>query len=172
MDIEQKPRKFLSPIIAGIGLGIALLGMFVVTGHGLGAYGFYKRVDLWLSNVISSQWTQANAYLSTSLDKGHPLDVWVSWEVLGIAFGAFIGSIVARRFKFKIERGSGINITMRIGLAILGGALSGFGAALARGCTSGLGLSGAATLSVAAFLFLMGFFIAGLITARITRKVW
>ena len=148
------------------------MGMFVVTGHGLGAYGFYKRVILWFSNDIAPQWTQANAYLSSSLSQGHPLNFWISWEVLGIAFGALVGSLVARRFRLKVERGSDISITLRLMLAILGGALSGFGAALARGCTSGLGLSGAATLSVAAFLFLMGFFIAGLITARLTRKVW
>lgn len=172
MNIEQKPRKFWPPLIGGLGLGVALVGMFVVTGHGLGAYGFYKKVVLWISNDVASQWTQANAYLSASLGKGHPLAGWISWEVLGIAFGALVGSLVAKRFRFKIERGSGINVTSRLGLAILGGALSGFGAALARGCTSGLGLSGAATLSVAAFLFLMSFFIAGLITARITRKVW
>ncbi len=172
MDTNKNPRKFWPPLVAGVGLGITLLGMFVVTGHGLGAYGFYKRVTLWLSNDISSQWTQANAYLSASLGKTHPLDVWVSWEVLGIALGALLGSMFARRFKFKIERGSGINITSRLSLAIVGGVLSGFGASLARGCTSGLGLSGAATLSVAAFLFLMGFFIAGLLMAKITRKVW
>jgi len=172
MNISQKPRKFWPPLIGGIGLGIALLGMFVVTGHGLGAYGFYKKVVLWISNDVASGWTLANAYLSTSLGKGHPLAGWVSWKVLGIAFGALVGSLVAKRFRFKVERGSGINAGTRIILAILGGALSGFGAALARGCTSGLGLSGAATLSVASFLFLMGFFIAGLITARITKKVW
>jgi len=172
MNMEQKPRKFWPPLIGGIGLGIALLGMFVVTGHGLGAYGFYKRIIVWIGDDVASQWTQANAYLSTSLGKGHPLDFWISWEVLGIAFGSLVGSLVARRFRFKIERGSGISINSRLLLAIFGGMLSGFGAALARGCTSGLGLSGAATLSVAAFLFLMGFFIAGLITARITRKVW
>lgn len=92
-----------------------------------------------------------------SLGIGHPLDVWVSWEVLGIAFGALVGSLIAKRFKFKIERGSGINISSRLELAIFGGVLSGFGAALAGRCTSGLGLSGAATLSVAVFLFLMVF---------------
>lgn len=172
MNNDKSPRKFWSPLIAGIGLGLTIIGMFVVTGHGLGAYGFYKRVTLWLSNDISSQWTQANTYLSASLNKLHPLDIWVSWEVAGIAFGALLGSMLARRFKFKIERGSSINITSRLSLAILGGLLSGFGAALARGCTSGLGLSGAANLSVAAFLFLMGFFIAGLLMANITRKVW
>jgi len=172
MNSDKTPRKFWSPLLAGIGVGLTLLGMFIVTGHGLGAYGFYKKVTVWLSNDISSQWTQANTYLSASLGKTHPLDIWISWEVVGIAFGALLGSILARRFKFKIERGSGINISSRLGLAILGGVLSAFGASLAKGCTSGLGLSGAATLSVAAFLFLMGFFIAGLFMAKITRKIW
>ena len=74
MNSDKTPRKFSSPLIAGIGLGIALLGMFVVTGHGLGVYGFYKRVSIWLSNDISSQWTQANAYLGASLGKTHPLN--------------------------------------------------------------------------------------------------
>ena len=172
MDSNKNPRKFWSPLVAGVGIGLTIIGMFAVTGHGLGAYGFYRRVTLWLSNDISSQWTQANTYMSASLGKTHPLDSWISWEVAGIAFGALLGSMLARRFKFKIERGSSINITSRLSLAILGGILSGFGASLARGCTSGLGLSGAANLSVAAFLFLMGFFIAGLLIANITRKVW
>lgn len=172
MNSGNKPHKFLSPLIAGVGLGIVLLGIFIVSGHGLGAYGFCKRITVWLSNDISSQWTQANTYLSASLGRHHPLDVWVSWEVVGIAIGALIGSMLAKRFKFKIERGSSINVPSRLILAVLGGVLSGFGASLARGCTSGLGLSGAATLSVAAFLFLTGFFVAGLITAKITRKVW
>lgn len=172
MSSNKTPCEFWSPLVAGVGLGVALIGMFIFTGHGLSAAGFYKRVAIWLSNDISSQWTQANAYLSASLSKKHPLDAWISWEVVGIAFGALLGSILARRFKFKIERGSNINITSRLSLAILGGALSGFGASLARGCTSGLGLSGAATLSVAGFVFLIGFFVAGLLMAKITRKVW
>ncbi|MCO5126333.1 MAG: YeeE/YedE family protein [Rhodobacteraceae bacterium] len=37
----------------------------------------------------------------------------------------------------------------------------GFGSRLARGCTSGLGLSGGATLAVSGFVFLAGFFLAG-----------
>jgi hypothetical protein len=55
---------------------------------------------------------------------------------------------------------------------VLGGILSGFGASLARGCTSGIGLSGGATLSVAAYIFLIGFFVAGLLTAKITKRIW
>ena len=50
--------------------------------------------------------------------------------------------------------------------------LAGFGARLARGCTSGLGLSGGAALAVGGFVFLMAFFIAGFAVSYLTRRIW
>jgi hypothetical protein len=49
--------------------------------------------------------------------------------------------------------------------------MAGFGARVAAGCTSGLGLSGAATLGVAAFVFLGLFFATGLIASRLVKGV-
>jgi len=60
----------------------------------------------------------------------------------------------------------------RMALAIGGGILTGFGARLARGCTSGIGLSGGAPLAVAGFLFLIGFFVAGIAVSFLIRKAW
>jgi uncharacterized membrane protein YedE/YeeE len=54
--------------------------------------------------------------------------------------------------------------------ALIGGLLAGFGARIADDCTSGMGLSGAATLGVAAFVFL-GFFVTGLIVSRLVKGV-
>lgn len=169
---NNKPGKFWSPVAAGVGLGIALMGMFVFTGHGLGANGFFKRLTIWLSDVSFSQWTHANSYFSNLVSRGNLFDSWIIWETLGVAIGAIIGSVLAKRFKWKVEKGLNISIPLRLVLAIVGGALTGFGASLARGCTSGLGLSGGATLAVGAFVFLMGFFIAGLVVSKFTRKVW
>jgi len=56
--------------------------------------------------------------------------------------------------------------------ALCGGTLTGLGAALARGCTSGLGLSGGAVLSAGAFVFLLGFFLAGLLAALFSKRLW
>jgi uncharacterized membrane protein YedE/YeeE len=83
-----------------------------------------------------------------------------------------LGSLIARRFRFKIERGPRASVGTRMGFAVAGGSLSGFGASLAGGCTSGLGLSGGAVLAVAAFVFLMAFFAAGLLVATLTRRIW
>lgn len=168
----KPPRKFLHPLLAGIGLGVALMFMFLISGHGLGANGFFIRFTAWMSNTLMPVWTEQNAFLSTFIKAGNPLNSWVSWEIVGVALGALAGSVMSRRFHFKIERGHGISITTRLILAISGGILTGFGAQLARGCTSGLGLSGGATLAVAAFIFLIAFFVAGIVVSLITRRIW
>jgi len=169
---NNKPDKFWSPLAAGVGLGIALMGMFVFTGHGLGANGFFKKVTIWLSDANFSEWTNTNAYFSSLANKGNVLDYWISWEILGVALGALFGSILAKRFRFHIEKGSNVSVSKRFLFAIAGGMLTGFGASLARGCTSGLGLSGGATLAVGAYVFLIGFFVAGLVVSKWTKKVW
>jgi hypothetical protein len=53
-----------------------------------------------------------------------------------------------------------------------GGIISGFGARMARGCTSGQGLSGGATLSVGSWAFLLAFFGAGYLLAYFVRRLW
>ncbi|MGA9056855.1 MAG: YeeE/YedE thiosulfate transporter family protein, partial [Terriglobia bacterium] len=54
----------------------------------------------------------------------------------------------------------------------LGGVLTGYGARLARGCTSGLALSGGAVLSAGAWAFMMAVFAAGFIGAYFVRRYW
>ncbi len=169
---NKTPKEFLSPLAAGIGLGLALMFMFLITGHGLGANGFFIRLTVWLSNTVMPVWTENNNFFYTMMGDGNPLNEWISWEIAGVALGALTGSFMSRRFRFKIERGQSIGRITRLILAISGGILSGFGAQLARGCTSGLGLSGGATLAVAAFVFLIAFFAAGIIVSFITRRIW
>lgn len=168
----RQPQDFWPPLAAGIGLGLALMAMFLFTGHGLGANGFFTRTVVWLSDATHPAWAEASVYFKPYLAKGHPLNEWISWEIIGVALGALVGSLSARRFQLKVERGPRIGVGARIGLALGGGALTGFGAPLARGCTSGLGLSGGATLALAAFVFLLAFFIAGLLVSTLTRRLW
>jgi hypothetical protein len=169
---DRQAREFWPPLAAGIGLGLTLMGMFLMTGHGLGANGFFTRLVVWLGDMAHPAWVDANAYLKPYLSKGHPLNEWISWEIAGVSMGALVGSLTARRFQWKIERGAHMGMGTRLALALGGGVLTGFGAPLARGCTSGLGLSGGATLAVAAFVFLISFFAAGLLLSALTRRVW
>lgn len=169
---DRRPQDFWPPLAAGIGLGLVLMGMFLFTGHGLGASGFFTRTAAWLADLADPLWATANGYLKAYLGKGHPLNAWISWEIAGVALGALVGSVAARRFRLKIERGPRIGIATRLSLALGGGILTGFGAPLARGCTSGLGLSGGAVLAVGAFVFLAAFFAAGLLLSALTRRLW
>ena len=169
---DKQPRDFLSPLTAGIGLGLVLLASFLITGHGLGASGFFTRLGASFTDLANPAWVDANRYLQKYFSNGHPLDTWISWEIAGVAVGALVGSMVARRLRFRIERGPRIDALSRLALALTGGVLTGFGAQLSRGCTSGLGLSGGATLAVAAFVFLLAFFVTGVLVSRLTWRIW
>jgi uncharacterized membrane protein YedE/YeeE len=169
---KPTPRNFLSPLAAGIGLGAILYVSFLLTGHGLGAYGFFRDLTASLAAWVKPFWAAENTYLLTFLYEDGPLSTWIAWEVAGIGVGALAGSLAAHRFRFKIERGPGISSGTRLVFALLGGALTGLGAALARGCTSGLGLSGGAVLSAGAFVFLIAFFLAGVSVSVFLKRLW
>lgn len=153
---------------AGLALGVVLLLTFVMTGHGLGATGFTTRLSAWLGGWMAPQWTMANDYLGAMLDEGQVLSAWISWQVLGVFVGALLSAWLAGRMAWRIEGAAASGSAGRLLKALGGGILAGVGARLAAGCTSGVGLSGAAVLSVAGFVFLGAFFAAGLVAARLS----
>lgn len=56
--------------------------------------------------------------------------------------------------------------------AFAGGILMGYGARMARGCTSGQALSGGAVLSVGSWVFMFAVFIGGYGLAWFVRYLW
>lgn len=164
-------KPFWPPLAAGIALGLVLLLTFVLTGHGLGATGASTRVAAWLGMEVAPSAIQANAYLGPMVEHGNPVPSWISWQVVGVAIGALIAAFMAGRFRIQLDGSRSVGTPKRVVTALVGGLLAGFGARVAAGCTSGLGLSGAATLGIAAFVFLGTFFAAGLLASRIVRGV-
>lgn len=169
----NQPKPLWNPYAAGALLGIALLLTYVITGHGLGASGFSTRLAAVASEAVAPTATENNAYLGAFVrGEANPLNAWITWEVIGVALGALIGAITAGRFKFSMDGPRRVSTPGRLALALAGGLLAGFGSRVAVGCTSGLGLSGAAVLSSAGFLFLMGFFGAGAGVGLLMRKLY
>ena len=168
----EKPQPFWPPVVAGVALGLALLLTFVITGNGLGASGFITRFAAQTSAWVAPEATANNPYFGPFIQAGKPLVSWITWESIGVLIGAWLGSRNAGRISVQIERGPSIGRGERLVYALIGGALVGFGARLARGCTSGLGLSGGATLAVAGFVFLIGFFAAGFFVSAVFRRAW
>lgn len=169
---SRPPRSFWHPFIAGLALGGVLLLTFILTGHGLGATGATTRLTAAAGQVLAPQATAANAYLGPMVANGvNPMASWISWQVLGVAVGALGSAWWAGRFRVQFDGEKRVGRQRRLLGAAGGGLLAGFGARVAAGCTSGLGLSGAATLAIAAFVFLGCFFVAGLISSRLIKSV-
>lgn len=164
-------KPFWSPLWAGIALGLVLLLTFVLTGHGLGATGASTRVAAWLGLEFAPAAVQANEYLGPMVERGNPVPSWISWQVVGVALGAVVAAFMGGRFRVQLDGSRSIGTPRRVVTALVGGLLAGFGARVAAGCTSGLGLSGAATLGIAAFVFLGAFFAAGLVASRLVKGV-
>ena len=58
------------------------------------------------------------------------------------------------------------------GLGSLGGAIVGWAARMARGCTSGQALSGGAVLSVGSWVFMFSVFAGGYALSVLVRRLW
>lgn len=171
--MNRTPKAYWNPYVAGAFLGGALLLTFLMTGHGLGASGFMTRIAAAGSDAVAPATTATNAYFGDIVAGGNnPLNSWITWEIIGVILGAVAGALLAGRFKWKIDGPTLAGNKKRVLLALAGGTLSGFGARLSLGCTSGLGLSGAAVLASAGFLFLIGFFIVGSLTGLVMKRYW
>lgn len=169
----MKQRPIWNAHLSGAVLGLVLLLTFVMTGHGLGASGSPTAIAAVASNAVAPTSTQANGYLGWMVQNGrNPLNSWINWEVLGLALGALIAAWWSGRIRVRVEGPPRARNVGRLVLALVGGILSGYGARVSAGCTSGMGLSGSATLAVAGFVFLIGFFAAGLAVGMLTRRMW
>jgi uncharacterized membrane protein YedE/YeeE len=76
--------------------------------------------------------------------------------------------------RLKPETGKGPRISTRTRwvMAFLGGSFMGFGARMARGCTSGQALSGGAVLSVGSWAFMFAVFAGAYALAYFVRRLW
>jgi uncharacterized membrane protein YedE/YeeE len=166
-------RPYWNPYMAGVLLGLTLLATFVVAGQGLGASAFPKRTLALAANTVAPEWTAANPQLGSYVaDRANPLRNWLVVEVVGVFLGGFIGAVSAGRFKSTVEKGPRITVRGRMIYAFAGGAIMGFAAALARGCTSGQALSGGATLATGSWLFMLMVFAGGYAVAYFVRRQW
>jgi uncharacterized membrane protein YedE/YeeE len=166
---QSNPVQYMNPLMAGILLGVVLLATFVITGHGLGATGFTTRLTAWIGMHAAPVATSANDYLGGMVEDGNPLGAWITWQVVGVAIGALSSAFLAKRIHIQLDGKKYLGGAKRPVTALLGGLLAGFGARVAAGCTSGLGLSGAAVLSLAGFTFLVTFFAVGLLASRLMK---
>jgi uncharacterized protein len=166
-------RPLWPPYIAGLVLGLVLILTFVLVGNGVGASGMFTRIAAAMGETLAPDITEANAYLGPMVANGsNPLSSWIVIEVAGIALGAMLAAIASGRFRITLDGAHRVGRSPRIVLALFGGILAGVGSRIASGCTSGIGLSGAAMLGVGGFIFLLTFFLVGLGVSRLVKRAW
>jgi hypothetical protein len=117
--------------------------------------------------------TEQSAYFGKYFaDGAHPLNDYVVFLLVGLLVGSFVAAWLTGHLRVEVLRGPRSSVGYRLALALTGGAITGFAARLARGCTSGQGLVGGAELSVGAWTFLMCIFVGGWLAAWFVRKQW
>jgi uncharacterized protein len=173
VETHPKARSLWDPYVAGFFLGLVLLATFVVVGRGLGASGALTRFTAMLTHAVSPAWVEANGALGGYFSHGGRWwDDWLVFELVGVALGGLAGGLIGGRVKLDVERGPRVSVPRRIALALLGGAIAGYGARLAQGCTSGQALSGGATLALGSWAFMFAVFGGGYGLAYFVRRLW
>ena len=161
------------PVLAGILLGTTMLAAFVTAGRGIGVSGVMARMVATVQHWIFPEITEKSSYFGKYFTNGtNPLDNYLSFMMLGLLLGAFTGAVSCRDFCVEVRRGPRMSATGRLVYALIGGAIAGYAARLARGCTSGMGLVGGAELSVGSWVFMLCIFAGGFATAWFVRKQW
>jgi hypothetical protein len=165
---------YWNPYIAGVGLGLVLLAAYVLMGRGLGASGAFSSVAALSVESVAPEHVQNNDFFQGYLQNGFgsPLKSWLVFEVLGVLLGGFFSAALARRLTTNISKGPRISVNTRLWFALAGGVFMGVGAKLARGCTSGQGLSGGAVLNVGSWVFMLAVFLAAYALAYSVRRLW
>ncbi len=163
----------MNPYLAGVIMGLIIIGSFYLTREGVGASGAFKSVVVSGVKAIAPGHAESSTFYQNYIKShAHPLQSRLVLLVLGILVGGFISGSIMGRLKFKIEHSPKISSKTRIIVAIIGGVLFGFGASLARGCTSGAALTGMVSLSVAGFVTMIFIFGTGYVMAYFFRKLW
>ncbi len=171
--LKRTPKPYTNAIIAGVLLGLVLFLVYFFTGDGLGASGGANRIAIWLAKIVAPAWVNSTPYLiKYGGGAKNPLDSFIVMLDIGVLLGGFLSAWFFGRFSIETIKGPKVKVSFRWLIAFLGGTLAGFGARMARGCTSGQGLNGAATLSVGSWAFLLAFFAGGYLLAYFVKKLW
>jgi uncharacterized membrane protein YedE/YeeE len=173
MNTNRQPRPYVNPYVAGTLLGVVLFASIFVTGGGLGASAAMSRVQTGMLDLLAPGHVDRVAYFAEMA--GGTRNPWAHYAIymlVGTILGGFVSGLVNRRVKLETRKGPRISVPARLGFALLGGAIMGYGARMARGCTSGQALSGGAVLSVGSWAFALAIFASAYAVAWFFRRLW
>src|SRR5512142_3009317 len=173
---KQLRKELWSPYVAGVLLGIVGILAVLLTNRLLGASGAFENLAGMLGKAIAPK-AFDNTYFNFIMPAG------ISWGLIllvGVFFGGMAGAATSGTLKWG-KKGSansdaqwkrifGPQTWKRWVLGFFGAIVLEYAAGIAGGCTSGLAISGGMLLVPAAFLFIGGMFMSGIVTALIVYR--
>lgn len=173
MKTGSDTPRYWNNWVAGTALGVVLWLSFLLTGNGLGSSGGLHRAVTWVIDLVAPLHVDRTPYLAkmAGLDRA-PLHNWLVYMVVGVLVGGLLSGWRHGRLKVETRRGPRIGARQRWLWAFVGGAIMGYGARMARGCTSGQALSGGAVLSVGSWAFMFAVFGGAYLVAWFLRALW
>jgi uncharacterized membrane protein YedE/YeeE len=170
---NRETKSYINPYLGGTLLGLVLFAAFFITGQGLGASGGLNRILVFFEDLIAPGHVDRTSYLITMAGGDlNPLDSWIVMLTVGTILGGFVSGWLNGRVKVETNKGPNISKRTRWVMAFIGGGFMGYGARMARGCTSGQALSGGAVLSVGSWAFMFAVFAGAYFLAYFVRKLW
>jgi len=136
-------------VIGGIIIGIAVSMVYILTGTHATQSSFFTST---LSYFVKRPFFQRESYLLTR--------EWRLYFAAGVILGALVYTVTFSPDGFWVS-------SVPLWKFILGGFLVGFGTRLSRGCTSGHGISGLASLSATSLYAVITFIAVGIMTVSI-----
>ena len=136
-------------VIGGIFIGLAVSLVYILTGTHATQSSFFTST---LSYFVKRPFFQRETYLNSR--------EWRLYLAAGVILGALVYTVTVSPDGFWVS-------SVPIWRFILGGFLVGFGTRLSRGCTSGHGISGLASLSATSLYAVITFIVVGIITVNI-----
>ena len=139
--------------LAGPILGLCVVALYALANKHLGVSGSYRQLVLLSSGRrIAEPWRLV--FLGGLVAGGAVAAVLFGPPQLGLSYGVL---------------GHKLGLLALVPLLVLGGAAIGYGAAWARGCTSGNGLTGCSTRAPGSFLTTATFFATAVATTGVIR---
>lgn len=157
-----------SPYAIGIGIGVLSWLSFLLLDKPIGCSTAFARTSGMLEKLFRGSKVEQKEYYRAF----KPAIDWEWMLVIGVLIGGFLSALSSGTFKLEVisetwKARFGQTDLLRLGVALLGGVLMGFGARWAGGCTSGHGISGVLQMAVSGWMAAVCFFAGGILTALV-----
>ncbi len=161
-----------SPYIAGAGIGVLSCCAFLLSDRPIGCSTAFVKARGMIGKAFNAESVKKSVYYQEIIPK---VD-WPFMIIPGVIIGAFISVMLSGQFHLLFVpttwgNAFGYNPALRIGVALMGGILLGFGSRWAGGCTSGHGINGSIQLSLASMITAACFFAGGIGMAMLLFRV-